>query len=76
MVRISEGLRRKLEVSASDAGRSLSAEMLLRIEKSFENDDEIDELKAMVHDHEERIREMDKDITRLLDSSGLLYDGR
>jgi hypothetical protein len=74
MVRISEGLRRKLASSAESGGRSLSAEMLLRIERSFESDDEAAAVRDRVDDHEERIKELERDIIKLLDRTGISYE--
>ena len=65
MVRISEELRRKLEHSALGAGRSLSAEMLLRIERSFDEDSEAKAVAEKVEDHEQRLDELWRDIDDL-----------
>lgn len=62
-------LRERLGDAADKSGRSLTAEVLARLEKSFENDEEwenalqnidelfakMDKLEAMVTDHDRRL---------------------
>lgn len=76
MVAVSNELKRKLEASASAGKRSLSAEMVLRLEASFEKDDEAVEVRNMVDDHDERIKELERDVARLLDVTGQMTDYR
>lgn len=76
MVAVSNELKRKLEASAAAGKRSLSAEMVLRLEASYEKDDEAIEMRNLVDDHDERIKELERDVARLLDVTGQMTDYR
>lgn len=73
MVRVSEDVRQKLSNAAAKAGRSLSAEIALRLEKSFEDDSAAQEMADKVEYHEEAIRELRDTVEDLQRSVSALY---
>ena len=75
-LRIPADLKAKLEAAARDAGRSMNAQVLKLIEDALGQQGEIEALRDQIADHDERMKEMERDIVRLLDSAGLMYDHR
>lgn len=59
-IRLTHELRERLEIAAKQAGRSLNAEMLLRLELSFKNEVEAFESSNVLT--EERVREIFNEI--------------
>ena len=73
-IRMDEHFRQRLMEAAFRADRSLNAEIMARLERSFDDDAEAVEVRAFVDDHELRIKELERDVSRLLDSTGLMYE--
>jgi len=69
-----EAFRQRLLEAAFKADRSLNAEIIARLERSFDDGDEAAETRAMVDDHEERLRQLEKDVYKLLDEGGHIQD--
>lgn len=73
-----EALRQKVLEAAYKSDRSLNAEILARLEGSFESDaaakaiaETVDAHETVVVDHEDRIKQLERDVERLLDAAGL-----
>lgn len=75
MVAVSNELKRKLEASASAGKRSLSAEMVLRLERSFESDDDADAMVEKVEHLEDQVSSLWQSIEELQRSVSALYRG-
>lgn len=80
MVRLPPGMRERLTEQAREAGRSVNAEVVARLEASFQNDEAAQHMADLVEEHENavsdfegRISSLEKDVSRLLDSAGLYY---
>ena len=70
-LRIPADLKAKLEAAAKESGRSMNAQVLYTIQLALAQEDEVEELRASSQDHEERIRELEKDVMRLIDATGI-----
>lgn len=75
-LRIPADLKAQIEAAAKEAGRSLNAQVIYTLQLSMEQESEIEELKSYREDHEERIKALEKDVMRLLDSTGIDYYDR
>jgi hypothetical protein len=75
-LRIPADLKAKIEEMARVSGRSLNAQVLFSLEMALGQQDEISELKARCDEHEGSIKELEKDVSRLLEYAGLMYDRR
>lgn len=70
-LRIPADLKAKLEAAAKESGRSMNAQVLYTIQLALDQEGEVEELRASSQDHEERIRELEKDVMRLIDATGI-----
>lgn len=57
--RIPAELKDKLDNAAKDNGRTLTAELILRLEMTFENDDQVKDLLARVEKLEEIVERLE-----------------
>lgn len=67
-LRIPEKLKQKIEISAGENNRSMTSEIISRLERSYENDETIDDMytrlekiERMVYDHDEHLYPMKYD---------------
>lgn len=60
MIRLPDGMRERLAKAASELGRSVNAEVVARLEKSFEDDSANEALSDAVAEHEERIANLER----------------
>lgn len=79
-LRLTEELKAQIEASAKANGRSMNAEVLARLERSFELDDDTITLRAHMQAmdevlgmHERSLDRLRSDVSRLLEHAGL-YD--
>lgn len=59
--RIPAELKDKLDEAAKENGRTLTAELILRLEMTFENDDTIQDLAARVESLENEVASLEDD---------------
>lgn len=71
-LRLPEDLKAQIESSAKANGRSMNAEVLSRLERSFDLDDGLTELDAGFTDHEKRIDQLEGQVQTLLERAGLM----
>lgn len=77
LLRLPDGLREQIEASAKANNRSMNAEIISRLERSFDLDDgltaltaRIDELESAQIDHEKKLEWAEGQIWRLLELTG------
>lgn len=58
MMRLPPGMRDRIAEAAHSNGRSMNAEVIARLEKTFEDDDYVVELEQQVEEHGEQLREL------------------
>lgn len=74
-LRLPENLKAQIEASAKANGRSMNAEVLSRLERSFDLDDGLTELDEGFTDHERRIDLLESQVQTLMERAGLAdYD--
>jgi hypothetical protein len=74
-LRLPENLKAQIEASAKANGRSMNAEVLSRLERSFDLDDGLTELDEGFTDHEKRIDQLESQVQTLMERAGLAdYD--
>lgn len=74
-LRIPEALKELVEKSAENNRRSMTAEIVARLERSFDLDDGLSELDSGFTDHEKRIDKLESQVSGLLERAGLVeYD--
>lgn len=74
-LRLPENLKAQIEASAKANGRSMNAEVLSRLERSFDLDDGLTELDEGFTDHEKRIDRLEAQVDTLMERAGLAdYD--
>jgi hypothetical protein len=73
MMRLPPGMRERIADAAKVAGRSMNAEVVARLEKSFETDLSVMAMAEMVEQHEDQISTMWRDIEDLKGSVSSLY---
>lgn len=71
LLRLPDGLRGQIEASAKANNRSLNAEIISRLERSFDLDDGLTELNDGFSDHEKRIDQLEAQVQTLLERAGL-----
>lgn len=75
LLRLPDGLRGQIEASAKANNRSLNAEIISRLERSFDLDDGLTELDEGFTDHEKRIDRLEAQVDTLMERAGLAdYD--
>lgn len=72
-LRIPVALKAQIEAAAKEAGRSLNAQVVYTLQLALDQKDELEELRQTLDDHEDRIKDMEKDISRLLDAVPVSY---
>lgn len=74
-LRIPSDLKAKLEAAAKESGRSMNAQVLYTLQLALDQTDELEELRGAVEDHETRIKDLEKDLYRVMDNAGMFqYD--
>ncbi|MGE7204919.1 Arc family DNA-binding protein [Sphingomonas sp. NPDC019816] len=66
-VRLPNDLKALIEEASYASKRSMNAEVISRLEASFAQDQESADDKETIAEHEERIRELEFDMRRILD---------
>lgn len=74
LIRIPPGMRDRIAGAAKDAGRSMNAEVIARLEKSFEDDGAAQALATTVEEHENLIEDLLRDVEKLKDAVGYLAE--
>ena len=67
-LRLPESLKQRIEAAAAANNRSMTAEIVSRIEHSFQVADEWDDLKGQVVDSLERIESLEGEMSGVLDA--------
>jgi len=74
-LRIPEALKAKVEAASAASQRSMTAEIISRLERSFDLDDGLTELDEGFTDHEKRIDLLESQVQTLMEQVGLAdYD--
>lgn len=71
--RIPAELKDKLDDAAKENGRTLTAELILRLEMTFEHDDQVQDLQARVDQLENESKRLEKNLLDVMQHVGL-YD--
>lgn len=71
--RIPAELKDKLDEAAKENGRTLTAELILRLEMTFENDDQVQDLQERVNQLEDESKRLEKNLLDVMEHVGL-YD--
>lgn len=69
--RIPAELKDKLDDAAKENGRTLTAELILRLEMTFDQDDQVQDLLSRVEDLEDKIKWMEKALVEVVEHTGL-----
>lgn len=70
-LRIPADLKAKIETAAQESGRSLNGQVLASIQASFDQADEMEELRNLVEEHEKRIDKAEYQIHELMSRIGM-----
>lgn len=70
MIRLPDGMRERLTAAAEEAGRSVNAEVVARLEASFVRDEEAAAARETIEDHDMRIRDLERELEKLADVVG------
>ena len=71
--RIPAELKDKLDDAAKENGRTLTAELILRLEMTFEHDDQVQDLLSRVDQLESQSQWLEKNLLNVMEHAGL-YD--
>ena len=71
--RIPAELKDKLDDAAKENGRTLTAELILRLEMTFEHDDQVQDLLSRVEELENKSKWLEKNLLDVMQHVGL-YD--
>lgn len=71
--RIPAELKDKLDDAAKENGRTLTAELILRLEMTFEHDDQVQDLLSRVEQLEDESSRLEKSLLNVMQHVGL-YD--
>ena len=71
--RIPAELKDKLDDAAKENGRTLTAELILRLEMTFEHDDQVQDLQGRVDQLENESKRLEKNLLDVMQHVGL-YD--
>ena len=71
--RIPAELNDKLDDAAKENGRTLTAELILRLEMTFEHDDQVQDLLSRVDQLESQSQWLEKNLLNVMEHAGL-YD--
>jgi cell division protein FtsB len=72
-LRIPADLKAKLEAAAKESGRSMNAQVLYTLQLALSQEDEIEKLRQSNDDLEDRVRDLERDVGRLIDATGIGY---
>lgn len=72
-LRIPADLKAQIEAAAKEAGRSLNAQVIYTLQLALSQEDEIEKLRQSNDDLEDRVRDLERDVGRLIDATGIGY---
>lgn len=72
-LRIPADLKALVETAAKAEGRSINAQIIKYIEVALGQGEEMAEVRSYIDDHDERLKAVERDVQRLLDSTGIDY---
>jgi hypothetical protein len=64
-LRVPENLKAQIEKSAAESNRSMTAEIISRLERSYDVDDRLSDAPEWLADHEKRIDQLESIVQRL-----------
>lgn len=73
-LRIPDVLKEKIAEASAVNRRSMNAEIIAMLEAALGSNYDLEEVGGMVNDHEERLRQLEKDVYKLLDEGGHIRD--